>query len=163
MTAQHTGPRRLNIDADDAGRGLGQLVLAILDVVRELLERQALRRMDAGSLSDDEVERVGQALEALEERFVEVRAAFATPRRAAGPGRSTTTPGRTDQPVPGAHDREPAPDRERADPPGRSGTPAERPDVPLSESIDELNRMLDGALRRTPNSTRSSTTSTEKS
>jgi len=61
------------IDAADAGRGLGQLVVTVLDIVRQLLERQALRRVDSGTLSDEQVERLGNALQALEERFAELR------------------------------------------------------------------------------------------
>ncbi|GII20528.1 gas vesicle protein K [Planosporangium mesophilum] len=69
-------PLRFNIDPEDAGRGLGRLVIALLEIVRQLLERQALRRVDAGSLTDDEVERLGQALLALEQRFTELREIF---------------------------------------------------------------------------------------
>lgn len=65
------------INADDAGRGLGQLVVALLDIVRQLVERQAVRRVDAGDLTAEQVERLGQALLALEERFAELREAFA--------------------------------------------------------------------------------------
>ena len=69
-------PLRLDADPDAVGRGLGGLVVAVLDLVRQLLERQALRRVDAGGLSTDEVERLGQALLALEERFEELRETF---------------------------------------------------------------------------------------
>jgi hypothetical protein len=60
----------------DAGRGLGQVVLAVLEIVGELLERQALRRMAAGSLSPDEVERLGLALISLRRQFTELRTAL---------------------------------------------------------------------------------------
>jgi len=53
---------RLNLDADDVKNGLGQLVLTLVKLLHELLERQALRRIDAGSLSDGEIERLGQTL-----------------------------------------------------------------------------------------------------
>ncbi|MFJ7211851.1 gas vesicle protein GvpK [Amycolatopsis sp. NPDC098790] len=55
----------------DAGRGLGHLVVTVLDVLREVLERQALRRME--TLSPAQVEDLGQALIALEARFAELR------------------------------------------------------------------------------------------
>lgn len=64
---------RLDADAEDVGRGLGALVAALMEIVRELLERQAVRRMDAGSLSADEVERLGRALMALREQLAAVR------------------------------------------------------------------------------------------
>lgn len=72
MTEQ-AEPRRISLDAEDLGQGLGSLVVAILDLVRQLLERQALRRVDAGSLSPEEVERLGQALLGLGERLSELR------------------------------------------------------------------------------------------
>jgi hypothetical protein len=70
---------RIDLDADDLGRGLGRLVVALLDTVRQVLERQALRRLDAGSLSPDEIERLGQALLALEARFAELRRTLGVP------------------------------------------------------------------------------------
>jgi len=62
--------------AADAGRGLGHLVVTVLDILREVLERQALRRLDAGTLTPAQVERLGQALIGLELRFAEIRAAL---------------------------------------------------------------------------------------
>jgi hypothetical protein len=55
----------------DAGRGLGQLVLGVLEILEELLERQAIRRM--ATLSPAEIERLGQALIALRRQFAELR------------------------------------------------------------------------------------------
>jgi hypothetical protein len=66
-------PRRISLDAEDLGQGFGCLVVAILDLVRQLLERQALRRVDAGSLGPEEIERLGQALIGLEERLSDLR------------------------------------------------------------------------------------------
>jgi hypothetical protein len=60
----------------DAGRGLGGLVVAVLDILRELIERQVLRRIDAGTLGPDEVERLGTALLDLDRQFRELRAFF---------------------------------------------------------------------------------------
>ncbi|HEY3469298.1 MAG TPA: gas vesicle protein K [Amycolatopsis sp.] len=60
----------------DAGRGLGHLVVTVLDILREVLERQALRRLDAGTLTPAQVEDLGQALIALERQFAELRAAL---------------------------------------------------------------------------------------
>lgn len=73
--ARH-GPARIGFDADNAGAGLGQLVFAILEIIRQLLERQAVRRVEAGSLTDEEIERLGCALLALEERFASLRDVF---------------------------------------------------------------------------------------
>jgi hypothetical protein len=60
----------------DAGRGLGKVVLAVLEIVGELLERQGIRRMAAGSLSPEEVERLGLGLIALRRQFAELRVAL---------------------------------------------------------------------------------------
>jgi hypothetical protein len=54
--------QRLNIDPAEVRKGLGQLVLTIVKLLHEIMERQAVRRMEAGTLTDDEVERVGTTL-----------------------------------------------------------------------------------------------------
>lgn len=81
MTQAGGGKRalRLDVDGDDLGRGLGRLVVALLDVVRQLLERQTLRRVDANSLSPEQTERVGRALLDLEEGIAEMRTIFGVP------------------------------------------------------------------------------------
>lgn len=76
MTGPVTRPARVNADAQDVGRGLGALVVTVLDLLRQVLERQALRRVDAGDLDDEEIERLGQALIALEDAFVDLRDAL---------------------------------------------------------------------------------------
>ncbi|MFI5588407.1 gas vesicle protein GvpK [Amycolatopsis sp. NPDC051758] len=78
-------PRRISADT---GQGLGRVVLAVLEVVAELLERQALRRMAAGSLSAAEVERLGQGLLSLRRQFEELRAVLDVPGRTADATRS---------------------------------------------------------------------------
>ncbi|MGA2264262.1 MAG: gas vesicle protein K [Acidobacteriota bacterium] len=54
--------RRLNLEHDDVKHGLGRLVLCLIKLLHELLERQAIRRIEAGSLSDQQVERLGLTL-----------------------------------------------------------------------------------------------------
>ena len=63
-----TLPSRIDVDPDGVEQGLAQLVLTLVEFLRQLLERQAVRRMEGGSLSDEEVERVGLALMKLEEK-----------------------------------------------------------------------------------------------
>jgi len=53
---------RLNLDQQSVKNGLGQLVLTLVKLLHELLERQAIRRMEAGSLTDSEIERLGVTL-----------------------------------------------------------------------------------------------------
>jgi hypothetical protein len=72
---------RIAVDPDDVERGLAKLVLTIVDFVRQLLERQAIRRMEAGSLTEAEVERVGVALMRLEEKVGEMAGRFGIERR----------------------------------------------------------------------------------
>lgn len=68
--------RRADARPEDAQRGLAALVLALVDVLRELMERQALRRMEAGTLSDDEIERLGQTFLGLQEGMQQLKDAF---------------------------------------------------------------------------------------
>ena len=69
-------PRRINADPEQVERGLAQLVLTIVELLRQLMERQALRRMDAGSLTDQEVERLGLTFMLLERRIDELKTVF---------------------------------------------------------------------------------------
>jgi len=69
-------PDRISAQPDSAGQELGKLVLTLVEVVRKVLEHQAVRRMDSGTLSPDEVERLGLALLRLHEKMDELKAAF---------------------------------------------------------------------------------------
>ncbi len=53
---------RCEIDAENVKEGLLGLVLALVEIIRDVLRRQALKRMEGGSLTDDECERLGRAL-----------------------------------------------------------------------------------------------------
>jgi hypothetical protein len=68
--------RRVRADPENADHGLAALVLALVDLLRQLMERQALRRMDGGRLTDEEIERLGQTFMRLEERMEELKDAF---------------------------------------------------------------------------------------
>ncbi|HET7768300.1 MAG TPA: gas vesicle protein K [Chloroflexota bacterium] len=61
-------PERIDVDPDGVEQGLAKLVLTLIEFLRQLLERQAVRRMEGGSLSDEEIERMGLALMRLEEK-----------------------------------------------------------------------------------------------
>ena len=69
-------PERISADPEVVENGLAKLVLSIIELIRRLLEKQALRRMDAGNLSDAEVERLGSALMKLEEKMDEMKRVF---------------------------------------------------------------------------------------
>jgi hypothetical protein len=69
-------PERVNVDPEGVEQGLAKLVLTLVEFLRQLLERQAIRRMDGGTLTDDEIERVGVALMRLEAKVRELAQAF---------------------------------------------------------------------------------------
>ena len=69
-------PERINIDAQSVEQGLAKLVLTLIELIRRLLEKQAVRRMEGGSLSAEEIEELGLALMKLEEKMRELRTQF---------------------------------------------------------------------------------------
>jgi len=69
-------PKRIDIDPEDVERSLAGLELGLVELLREVLERQAVRRMEGGTLSDDEIERVGLALMRLERKVRELADEF---------------------------------------------------------------------------------------
>jgi hypothetical protein len=69
-------PERISADPEIVENGLARLVMAIIELVRRLLEKQAIRRMDGGNLSDEEIERLGNALMKLEEKMAELKQVF---------------------------------------------------------------------------------------
>ncbi len=69
-------PRRINADPEKVEQGLAKLVLTLIELLRKLLERQALRRIEGGSLTSEEIERMGVTFLRLEEKMAELRAHF---------------------------------------------------------------------------------------
>ena len=69
-------PRRINVDPEGVEKGLAQLVLTLIELLRQLMERQALHRIDNGSLNDDEIERLGQTFINLDLRMDELKQIF---------------------------------------------------------------------------------------
>lgn len=67
---------RIEADPESVERGLVQLVLTVVELLRELMERQALRRIDGGGLDDEEIERLGRTFMALADRMDELKAHF---------------------------------------------------------------------------------------
>ena len=74
--AESAIPERISADPEVVENGLARLVLSIIELVRRLLEKQALRRMDAGNLTEEEIERLGTALMKLEEKMIEMKKVF---------------------------------------------------------------------------------------
>ena len=73
---QNAFPRRVNADPEKVEKGLAQLVLTLVELLRQLMERQALRRMEQGNLTDEQIERLGQTFMKLEQRMEELKAEF---------------------------------------------------------------------------------------
>ena len=72
--------RRIDADPERVEKGLAGLVLSLVDLLRELMERQALRRIEGGRLSDEEIERLGRTFMALSERMDELCDVFGIER-----------------------------------------------------------------------------------
>jgi hypothetical protein len=68
--------RRVNADREGLEKGLAQLVLTLIELLRQLMERQALRRIDGGSLDPEKVEQLGETFMLLEQRMEELKEAF---------------------------------------------------------------------------------------
>ena len=68
--------RRVNADPESVERGLAQLVLTIVELLRQIMERQALRRIDGGTLSEEQIERLGRTFMELDKRLEELREEF---------------------------------------------------------------------------------------
>ena len=69
-------PPRWNANPEDVRRSVAQLVLTLVEAIRQLLERQAIRRMEQKTLTDDETEAIGLALMRLEETIRDIGAQF---------------------------------------------------------------------------------------
>jgi transposase len=63
----------INIDEENLKEGLLGLVVALVEIIEEVLERQAIRRMEGGRLSDEEMERLGDALSELDEALEKIK------------------------------------------------------------------------------------------
>jgi hypothetical protein len=67
---------RIDADPESVERGLVSLVLTVVELLRQLMERQALRRVDEGTLTDDQIEKIGWTLMSLEQKMAELREHF---------------------------------------------------------------------------------------
>ena len=71
----HSAPKA-HIDSKNVEKGLAKLVLTLIDLIRKLMEKQAIRRIDAGQLQADEIERVGDTFLQLDERMEQLKKTF---------------------------------------------------------------------------------------
>lgn len=77
--ASASSPLRWNADPEDVQRSVAQLVLTLVELIRRLLERQAIRRMEGGTLTPQQIEDVGVALMKLEETVHDIALKFGIP------------------------------------------------------------------------------------
>ena len=69
-------PRRIEAGPEDIEQGLAKLVLTLIEFLRQVLEHQAVRRMETGGLSEEEIERLGLSLLRLSEKLEEIKLVF---------------------------------------------------------------------------------------
>jgi len=69
-------PERINIDAESVEQGLAKLVLTVIEFIRRLLEKQAIRRVESGNLTPEQVEALGLALMKLEAKLQDLKTQF---------------------------------------------------------------------------------------
>jgi len=74
--AQDCLPKKIDANPKTVEKGLAKLVLTLIELIRKLLEKQAMRRVEAGSLSDEEIENVGETLMKLENKMDELKEIF---------------------------------------------------------------------------------------
>jgi hypothetical protein len=79
---------RVNTDPEHVEKGLAALVLTVIDLLRDLMERQAVRRIEGGTLTAEEIERLGQTFMKLERRLEELRRDFGLDEEEAPHGRA---------------------------------------------------------------------------
>jgi len=73
---QRDVPKRIDANPKNVEKGLAKLVLTLIELIRKLLEKQAMRRIDAGSLTEEEIDRVGETLMKLENKMQELKEIF---------------------------------------------------------------------------------------
>jgi len=73
---QNALPKKIDANPKNVEKGLAKLVLTLVELIRKLLEKQAMRRIEADSLTDKEIERVGETLMKLENKMKELKEIF---------------------------------------------------------------------------------------
>ncbi|HEY7419802.1 MAG TPA: gas vesicle protein K [Ktedonobacteraceae bacterium] len=73
---QQMRPQRIQADESNVEQGLAKLVLTLIELIRRLLEKQTLRRIEAGSLTDAQIERMGETFLKLEQKMEELKGTF---------------------------------------------------------------------------------------
>jgi DNA anti-recombination protein RmuC len=74
--SQDALPKKIDANPENVEKGLAKLVLTLIELIRKLLEKQAMRRVEADSLSEEEIERMGETLMKLENKMKELKQIF---------------------------------------------------------------------------------------
>jgi hypothetical protein len=69
-------PTRIAADPETVEQGLAKLVLTLIELIRQLLEKQAMRRVESGSLTDEQIERMGETFLKLDQKMIELKEQF---------------------------------------------------------------------------------------
>jgi hypothetical protein len=69
-------PAKIDANPENVEKGLAKLVLTLIELIRQLMEKQGMRRMEGNSLSDEEIERLGETFMKLEEKMKELKEIF---------------------------------------------------------------------------------------
>jgi hypothetical protein len=73
---QKMRPEHIDVDEGKVEQGLAKLVLTLIELIRQLLEKQAIRRIEGGSLTDEQIERMGETFLKLEQKMAELKKTF---------------------------------------------------------------------------------------
>ena len=73
---QNVLPAKIDANPENVEKGLAKLVLTLIELIRQLMEKQGMRRMEGNSLSDEEIERLGETFMKLEEKMKELKEIF---------------------------------------------------------------------------------------
>ncbi|WP_332698366.1 gas vesicle protein K [Halalkalibacter lacteus] len=76
MQPANSANGRINLDPEKAEHGLAQLVLTVIELLRQIVEKHAIRRVEGGTLTEDQIDRLGEALLNLEEKMDELKEVF---------------------------------------------------------------------------------------
>ena len=73
---QNILPAKIDANPENVEKGLAKLVLTLIGLIRQLMEKQGMRRMEGNSLSEEEIERLGETFMKLEEKMEELKGIF---------------------------------------------------------------------------------------
>jgi len=76
MKWQDPLPERINACPTNVEKGVAKLVLTLIELLRKLMEKQAMKRVDLGTLTDEEIERIGETFIILEKKMLELKEIF---------------------------------------------------------------------------------------